>query len=124
MGERFWFAPTGFENSDEPCLCRDDPDGGDPHVLATFRRVHSPGAISELCATANNAMVAGEGIPAGWVVETENGGLPSVSLQTDRHWFSWAPSVSSFGAPTPTPELERQAHAIRQALDSLAKQEG
>lgn len=53
MAPRFWFAESGFENSAEPCLCRDDPQGGDPHVLATFSRVLNPDAISELCAAAN-----------------------------------------------------------------------
>ncbi|WP_276199023.1 hypothetical protein [Chelatococcus sp. XZ-Ab1] len=49
----FAFYAQGFENSEHPCVIRDDPAGGDPHVLCTVRRIHNPGALNELCAKAN-----------------------------------------------------------------------
>jgi hypothetical protein len=51
---RFWFAPNGFENSPHPCICVDDPMGGDPKVLGIFAAVHRPADIAALCEMANH----------------------------------------------------------------------
>ena len=34
----FWFAEFGFENSVEPCICMDNPTGGDPIIIARLQR--------------------------------------------------------------------------------------
>jgi len=44
-----------FENSETPCLVREDAAGGDPHIIAHVSRVYNAGALHELCALANRA---------------------------------------------------------------------
>lgn len=69
-GIEFRFLDGPWENSELPTIVRDDPDGGDPWILATISRVHHPDQLYELCDRANAspspALVAG-GVPAGWM---------------------------------------------------------
>lgn len=60
MSPRFWFAPNGFENTPHPCLCVDDPQGGDPKILALFSVVHRPQDVAGLCELANHYLIATE----------------------------------------------------------------
>lgn len=53
MAPRFCFMEGPWENSRLPTIVRDDPDGGDPHILAVLSRVHNPDALYELCRLAN-----------------------------------------------------------------------
>lgn len=48
---RFFQGP--WENARRPTIVRDDPWGGDWHILATLARVHNPDALYELCRLAN-----------------------------------------------------------------------
>jgi hypothetical protein len=52
----FRFFNGTWENSDLPTIVREDPQGGDPHILAVIGRVHNPDAIYELCRLANDAL--------------------------------------------------------------------
>lgn len=52
----FAFLEGLWENSRRPTLTRDDPAGGDPHILGEFARVHNPDALYELCRLANAAL--------------------------------------------------------------------
>lgn len=52
---RFEFLNGPWENSVLPTIVRDNPDGGDPHIIATLKRVHDPAALYELCKLANAA---------------------------------------------------------------------
>jgi hypothetical protein len=52
---RFDFYNGPWENSELPTITRDDPAGGDPHILAVIQRVHNPDALYELCRLANEA---------------------------------------------------------------------
>ena len=64
----FRFIDGPWENSREPTITRTDPDGGDPHILATLTRIHRPEALYEICALANAAAelldVARDGLSA------------------------------------------------------------
>ncbi len=53
---RFFDGP--WENARKPTIVRDDPWGGDPHILATIGRVHNPDALYELCRLANIGLAA------------------------------------------------------------------
>lgn len=53
---RFEFMNGPWENSELPTIVRDNPAGGDPHILAVLKRVHNPVALHELCALANAAL--------------------------------------------------------------------
>lgn len=55
---RFSFYEGPWENSLAPTIVRDDPEGGDPHILATLARVHNPDALHELCRAANEQLRA------------------------------------------------------------------
>lgn len=67
MTRPFNFLNGPWENSVWPTIVRDDPEGGDPHILATLKRVHNPDALYELCRLANDSVERGtsEGIAAG-----------------------------------------------------------
>jgi hypothetical protein len=52
----YQFLNGPWENAVLPTIVKDDPDGGDPHILATLKRVHNPDAIYELCRLANDAV--------------------------------------------------------------------
>lgn len=54
----FQFINGPWENSTLPTIVRDDPAGGDPHILAVIKRVHNPDALYELCRLANDAIEA------------------------------------------------------------------
>lgn len=49
----FRFFERPWENARMPTIVRDDPWGGDPHILATIVRVHDPDGLYELCRLAN-----------------------------------------------------------------------
>lgn len=53
---RFEFMEGPWENSELPTIVLGDPNGGDPHIIATLRRVHNPEAIYELCWLANERL--------------------------------------------------------------------
>lgn len=53
---RFWFAPHGFENTPHPCICMDDPLGGDPKILALISVIYRPTDLHGLCGMANHYM--------------------------------------------------------------------
>lgn len=53
MKPRFDFYPRGFENTPHPCLVVDDPQGGDPHILALISVIYRPTDIQGLCDMAN-----------------------------------------------------------------------
>lgn len=53
---RFHFFEGPWENATAPTIVCDDPQGGDPHILAVLARVHSPEALHELCRLANEAL--------------------------------------------------------------------
>lgn len=55
MSERYRFMNGPWENSRVPTITREDPDGGDPHILCTVQRVYNPAALYELCRLANIA---------------------------------------------------------------------
>lgn len=50
---RFDFYPRGFENTTHPCLVMDDPQGGDPHILALISVIYRPTDLQGLCEMAN-----------------------------------------------------------------------
>ncbi len=52
---RFEFMNGPWENADLPTIVRDNPTGGDPHILAVITRVHNSDALYELCRLANAA---------------------------------------------------------------------
>lgn len=52
----FQFINGPWENSELPTIVKENPAGGDPHILAVIRRVHNPDALHELCRLANNAL--------------------------------------------------------------------
>lgn len=54
----FEFIAGPWENSELPTIVKDDPAGGDPHILAVIKRVHNPDALYELCRLANDAFEA------------------------------------------------------------------
>jgi hypothetical protein len=54
-GLRFSFCEGPWENSDLPSICRENPTGGDYHVLCQMKRVYAPDDLHELCRTANAA---------------------------------------------------------------------
>ena len=58
---RFFEGP--WENARIPTIVRDDPWGGDPHILAAIARIYDPGTIHELCRLANLGLAAER---AGW----------------------------------------------------------
>lgn len=47
------FINGPWENSELPTIVKDDPAGGDPHILATIKRVHNPDGLYELCRRAD-----------------------------------------------------------------------
>lgn len=53
---RFWFSETGFENTPHPCICVDDPLGGDPKILALISVIYRPTDLHGLCQMANAYM--------------------------------------------------------------------
>lgn len=53
----FRFFERPFENSAVPCLVMDSPEGGDPYILATLRRIYRPDLLHELCALAGPRLV-------------------------------------------------------------------
>ena len=53
MKPRFDFYPRGFENTPHPCLIVEDPNGGDPHILALLSVIHRPTDLQGLCDMAN-----------------------------------------------------------------------
>lgn len=61
---RFSFYSGPWENSVAPTIVRDDPEGGDPHILAVLARIHKPGALHELCRLANSAQAMREALGA------------------------------------------------------------
>jgi len=50
----YQFVNGPWENSELPTIVKDDPAGGDPHILAVIKRVHNPDALYELCRLAND----------------------------------------------------------------------
>lgn len=59
---RFWFAPNGFENTPHPCICMDDPLGGDPKILALISVIYRPTDLHGLCSMANHYMESSEAL--------------------------------------------------------------
>lgn len=57
---RFWFAPNGFENTPHPCICVDDPQGGDPKILAIVKVLYRPTDLHGLCGMANHYLALSE----------------------------------------------------------------
>lgn len=45
----FWFAERGFENSRTPCICMDNPSGGDPIIIAQVEPGFWPGYVNAMC---------------------------------------------------------------------------
>lgn len=46
----FWFAERGFENSRTPCICVDDPRGGDPLIIAQLQpNEFWPNYVNAMC---------------------------------------------------------------------------
>jgi hypothetical protein len=119
---RFSFYDGPWENSESPTIVREDPEGGDPHILAVLIRIHNPDALYELCRLANAHQVEPQRRFDDWKIENE-GGLPAVQRHTAAHWITWSPSISSFGCDTPRDELLRQADIIRSALQNAAPPE-
>lgn len=52
----FWFFADPWENSELPTIVRDCAHGGDPHILATIKRVHDPAALHDLCRLATEQL--------------------------------------------------------------------
>jgi hypothetical protein len=50
---RFDFLPSGFENTPHPCIVMDDPNGGDPRILALISVIYRPTDMQGLCEMAN-----------------------------------------------------------------------
>lgn len=50
---RFDFYPRGFENTPHPCLVVEDPQGGDPRILALLSVIHRPTDLQGLVEMAN-----------------------------------------------------------------------
>lgn len=95
MSALFSFYEGPWENSTAPTIVRDDPEGGDPHILATLARVHNPAALHELCRAANDgdallekALEALECFEAamteGWIDALANGEVELVRGLWDR----------------------------------------
>lgn len=55
-GPAFAFYSGPWECSEAPTIVRADPEGGDPHILATIARIHHPQALHELCRLANERL--------------------------------------------------------------------
>lgn len=45
--------PNGFENTPHPCICMDDPEGGDPKILALISVIYRPRDIEGMIGMAN-----------------------------------------------------------------------
>jgi hypothetical protein len=51
----FWFAERGFENSRTPCICMDNPSGGDPIIIAQIEPGGFwPGYVNAMCDAATH----------------------------------------------------------------------
>lgn len=59
----FHFYSGPWENSELPTIVREDPDGGDPRILAVLSRIHNPEALYEMCRLANGGQATAEGAP-------------------------------------------------------------
>lgn len=53
MAPHFTFMPNGFENTPHPCICMDDPEGGDPKILALISVIYRPRDIEGMIGMAN-----------------------------------------------------------------------
>jgi len=52
----YQFINGPWENSELPTIVKDDPAGGDPHILAVLKRIHNPEELYDLCRLANDSV--------------------------------------------------------------------
>lgn len=117
---RFDFYPRGFENTPHPCLVVEDPQGGDPRILALLSVIHRPTDLQGLVEMANAYLDSIDPPPTcpvckGGVCEapSECGGIEPLSIPQQ---FEPVSNADEF-APASASRLKALALAVLEARD-------
>lgn len=135
------FLNGAWENSEHPTIVKDDPNGGDPHILASLRRIYNPEALYELCRLANERVDLLPAAPAqavtpgaGWKlvpVEPTEEMLLAMAAAPKWSWSAltiesatarYAAMLSASPSPAGRESLESQIDTLHAENERLVKE--
>lgn len=103
------FLSGPWENATDPTIVARDPEGGDPWILATIKRVHRPDLLYHLCYMANLQIEGPVPVEEESEPTAEPVMHPDAEQRAKAFWDHM--QLSSRNAPDPWEQMNRDARA-------------